>query len=133
MYYSKVAADLELNLQVALQVALADERHDAFSFPCGFYYVVNEFRNCDCAGSVWSCVVLRSELSALHVVSALDVLSVCVDVLRCVSHFHCVDFPFVFNFFDDIALSLDDSSHVCFSLLDFELDLCFALLDCFHL
>ena len=122
MYYSKVSADLELYLQVALQIALANERHDAFSFPCGFYYVVNELRNGYSAGSVWSCVVLACQLSALHVVSALDVLSICVDVLRCVSYFHCCDFPFVFNFFDDIALSLDDSSHVKFPLFDFELD-----------
>ena len=128
MNSSRITADLELNFEVSSEVTLANERHNAFSFPCGFYDVINELRNCYRAGSVWSCVVLACQLSALHGVSALDVLSVCVDVLRCISYFHCCDFPFVFNFFDDIALSLDDSSHVSFSLLDFELDLSLTLL-----
>ena len=122
------AADFESDLQIALQIALANESHDAFLFPRGLYDVVNELRNRNGAGNV-----LRQESSALVSLASLDVLCISIYVLWCVSYFHCCDFPFVFNFFDYIALSLNDSGHVSLPLLDFELNDCLAFLDCFKL
>ena len=121
------SGDLEGNLQVALQIALADEGHDALFFPCGLYGVINEIR--DRHGTRY---VLGQERAQFSLIAALDVLCISVNIFGSVSDFHFVFVPF-FDCFDGFRRGSDNSLHVSFALFDLFADLRLPLFHCAHL
>ena len=105
MDVSRVCGQLKTNLLVAFETCLADSGHDALTLPSVLDYVVNEFGNCNCAGSI-----LGQERTALGVIAGFDVLSKSIDVLFRISDFHISHCSFLlyYCFFDCFTFTVDN-------------------------
>ena len=107
VHNSTVSGQLEADLQVALDVGLADKIHDTELLPCGADAAFDHRGHGNTAGNIGS----KKSGTALFVIAGLQIVCKCVHILRAGADFFKSHFFSLlsFKFFSDFTIALCDS------------------------